>query len=357
MRSKLTKFLGCMLGGVLLAGGIALVSAAQAQRPTVVRPTTQIQQTMDDLPLIVNTDLVSVTVTVTDRDGRYVEGLDKSAFAVYDDKAPQEITFFTDEDAPISVGIVFDMSGSMSGEKISRARDAVARFIETSHPGDEYFLIAFDSRPRLLLDRTHDSAAILNKVAFVQPFGRTALYDAAYLGVEKLLHGMHERRALIIISDGEDNSSRYSLKELVRQVKESGVLVYTVGILEQPAYPNHARADELFLRRPISTTFTPLESASHQYDRMTLEELSAPSGGRAFLAHNAGEMTEVFESIALELRHQYSIGYRPANFNGDGKWHRIKMRINPPAGFPRLAVRSREGYYAVIRPSSVGGHQ
>ena len=352
MTSKATKILIClicMLSGLLLVVGSALTPVAEAQQ-TVARSTAQ---AMDDQTLIVNTDLVSITVTVTDRDGRYIEGLDKSAFKVYDDKLQQEITFFGDEDSPISVGIVFDMSGSMSGEKIIRAREAVAGFIETSHPGDEYFLIAFDSRARLLMDRTHDSAAILNKVAFVQPGGRTALYDAAYLGVEKLLSGMHERRALIVISDGEDTSSRYSLKELVRQVKESGVLVYSVGILDPPVSIDTSHTRDRWMQRSIAQGFSPVESASHQYDRMTLEELSIPSGGRAFLAHNGTEMTDVFERIALELRRQYSIGYRPANFAGDGKWHRIKIKVSPPAGFPHAIVRAREGYYAVTKSANV----
>ncbi len=347
MKSKLTKFLVCMLSGLLLVGAAARV--AEAQQPAVATRTTQ---AMDDQTLIVNTDMVSLTVTVTDRDDRFIAGLDKNAFTVYDDKLQQEITFFGDEDGALSVGIVFDMSGSMTGEKIARAREAVARFVETSHPGDEYFLIAFDSRARLLLDRTHDSAAVMQKVAFVQPGGRTALYDAAYLGVEKLLRGMHERRALIVISDGEDNSSRYSLKELVRQVKESSVLVYTVGILDPPVSTIASQTRERWMQRSMAQGFSPMESASHQYDRMTLEELAIPSGGRAFLAHNASEMTDVFERIALELRHQYSIGYRPANFAGDGKWHRIKIKVNPPAGFPHAIVRTREGYYALARPTN-----
>lgn len=349
MTSKLTKFLVCMLSGLLLVVGNALAPVAEAQLRTF--------QPEDDQTLIVNTDLVSLTVTVTDRDDRFIEGLDKSAFAVFDDKQQQEITFFSDEDAPISVGIVFDMSGSMSGEKIVRAREAVARFIETSHPQDEYFLIAFDSRARLLLDRTHDSTAILNKVTYVQPGGRTALYDAAYLGVEKLLSGMHERRTLIVISDGEDNSSRYSLKELVRQVRESGVLVYTVGILDPPVSTDTTHTRERWMSRSTAPGFSALESASHQYDRMTLEELSIPSGGRAFLAHNGTEMTDVFERIALELRHQYSIGYRPTNFNGDGKWHRIKIKVNPPVGFPHAIVRTREGYDAVSKAANVSETQ
>lgn len=338
--------------GFLLGSGGSFPPAARAQQSVSSPPATRL--TADSL--IVNTDLVNLTVTVTDTNGRYVDGLDKSEFAIYDDKVKQEISFFADTDEPLSVGIVFDMSGSMNGEKIERARDAVARFIEISHPEDEYFLIAFDSRAHLLLDRTHDSAQLLQKVSYLRPGGQTALFDAVYLAVEKLRRGMHERRAVIVISDGKDNDSRYSLKELVQQIRESGVLIYTVGIFDPPVVPNRGPAQEPFFHRP-SAGFPLLETPSHQFDRMTLEEISNSSGGHHFLTHNADEMIDVLERIALELRHQYSIGYRPPNFDGDGRWHRIKVKVNRPDGFPRLTVRSRGGYYATANVSSTGGRR
>src|SRR6185295_15146163 len=237
--------------------------------------------------IITNTDLITLTVTVTDTYGRYVSGLSKGAFAVFDNKQQQEITYFSDDDSPVSVGVIFDVSGSMSGDKVRRARDALSKFIQTSHDSDEYFLIAFNSRAQLLLDKTRDGDSILNKLTFVETKSQTALYDACYLGVEKVQRGAHPKRALLLISDGQDNDSRY-----------------------------------------------------------TFNELSGVSGGKAFFPRSAAEMDDIFEQIALELRHQYSIGYKPETFANDGKWHRVKVKVTAPRGLPRLFVRSKEGYYA-----------
>lgn len=296
-------------------------SAAPPPAATPGRP-------VGDDPLIVNTDLITLNVTVTDSYGRYVKGLDKSAFTILDDKAPQEITHFTDDDTPVSVGVIFDVSGSMNGDKIARAREALSRFIQTSHDQDEYFLIGFNSRAQLLLDRTRNSEAILDKLTFVQTKGQTALYDACYLGVEKVTRGNHQKRAILLISDGQDNNSRYTFGELRRLLKESDVLIYGIGILGG----------------------SDAGSSLGMGGQAILDELASVSGGKAFFPNTSAEMNEIFERIALELRHQYSIGYRPSNFIGDGKWHRVKVKITPPRGLPRLFVRSKEGYYASPTP-------
>src|SRR5687767_8103513 len=180
----------------------------------------------DTKPVIVHSDLITLTVTVTDTYGRFVTGLGKNAFTIFDDKTQQEISFFSDEDAPVSLGVVFDVSGSMGGDKIMRAREALAKFVDTSHSRDEYFLIGFNSRAQLLLDHTRDSDALLNKLTFVQTKGQTALYDATYLGVERVTRGAHKKRAVLLISDGQDNSSRYTFSELKRLLKESDVIIY-----------------------------------------------------------------------------------------------------------------------------------
>lgn len=276
-------------------------------------------------PVIVNTDLITFTVTVTDTYGRYVSGLGKNAFTVMDDKKPQEITYFSDDDSPVSVGVIFDVSGSMGGDKIKRARDALAKFIETSHDSDEYFLIAFNSRAQLLLDRTRDGKAVLDKLTFVQTKNNTALYDACYLGVEKVQRGVHPKRALLLISDGQDNNSRYTFNELRRLLKESDVVLYGIGILSG----NDAG------------------SSLGMEGQGILDELASVSGGKAFFPRSAAEMDDIFEQIALELRHQYSIGYKPTDFSNNGRWHRIKVKVIPPRGLPRLFVRSKEGYYAI----------
>ncbi|HZE68623.1 MAG TPA: VWA domain-containing protein [Pyrinomonadaceae bacterium] len=280
---------------------------------------------LDNGPLITNTDLITLTVTVTDTYGRYVSGLSQKAFSVFDEKHQQEITFFSDDDAPVSVGVIFDVSGSMSGDKIKRARDALAKFIQTSHNADEYFLIAFNSRAQLLLDKTRNGDAVLDKLTFVQTKNQTALYDACYLGVERVQRGAHPKRALLLISDGQDNNSRYTFNEVRRLLKESDVVLYSIGIL--------SGSD--------STNALGMEGQG------ILDELSGVSGGKAFFPRSAAEMDDIFEQIALELRHQYSIGYKPSNFTNDGKWHRIKVKVSPPRGLPRLFVRSKEGYYAI----------
>jgi Ca-activated chloride channel family protein len=278
----------------------------------------------DDGPLRIKTDLVTLTLTVTDSYNRYVSGLGKNAFTVIDNGENQDITFFSDSDAPISVGIVFDISGSMSGEKIGKARKALERFISTSHPSDEYFLIAFNSRAQLLLDRTRDGEAVLRKLTLVQPKNNTALYDAVYLGVERVTRGTHQKRALLIISDGQDNSSRYNFGEVRRLMKESDVTTYAVGILD--------KGD--------------IGGQLGMQGQAFLDELTSVTGGKAFYPQSDVEMDEIFERIALELRHQYSIGYTPKDFQPNGKWRKVKVKVKPPRGLPRLTVRGRDGYYA-----------
>jgi Ca-activated chloride channel family protein len=300
---------------------------AQPAVPTATPPRAPSTKGNDE-QIIVNTDLINLTVTVTDQYGRYVSGLDKKAFAVFDGKEEQEITHFSDDDAPVSVGVIFDVSGSMSGDKIRRAREALSRFIETSHDSDEYFLIAFNSRAQLVLDKTRDGKAVLDKLTYVETRSNTALYDATYLGVEKVQRGAHPKRALLLISDGQDNDSRYTFSEVRRLLKESDVVLYSIGILGG-SDPGSSLGLE---------------------GQGILDELSAVSGGKAFFPNSAAEMDEIFEKIALELRHQYSIGYRPNNFTNDGKWHKIKVKVTPPRGLPRLFVRSREGYYAITNP-------
>ncbi|PYS93685.1 MAG: VWA domain-containing protein [Acidobacteria bacterium] len=300
---------------------VATPVAAAANASTVVGT-----PVADGEQVIVNADLVLLNVTLTDVYNRYVTGLNKDAFTVFDDKEPQQITFFSDEDVPISLGVIFDVSGSMSGDKIQKAREALRHFIDTSHNNDEYFLIGFNSRAQLLMDKTRDSDAMLDKLTFVQTKGQTALYDACYLGVERVSHGVHPKRALLVISDGQDNNSRYTFSELRKMLKETDVLIYGIGI-------EGGGGSELDVA-----------------GEAILDELASVSGGKAFFPKSAAEMNEIFERIAIELRHQYSIGYKPSNFTNDGRWHRIKVKVTPPRGLPHLFVRSKDGYYATLNP-------
>ena len=304
---------------ILIFGFLAIASPIIAQEPAATATPDD-----PDRPVKVKTDLVTLTLTVTDQYGRYVSGLGKNAFSITDNNQPQDIQFFSDSDAPVSVGILFDVSGSMAGEKILKARQALSRFILTSHPSDEYFLIAFNSRAQLLLDRTRDGDAVLQKLGLVQPSKNTALYDAVYLGVERVSRGSHEKKALLIISDGQDNSSRYNFNEVRRLIKESDVVTYAVGIL--------GNGDSSSMLGMQGQAF--------------LDEMTSVTGGKAFYPQSDVEMDEIFERIALELRHQYSLGYIPKDFQPDGKWRRVKVKVKPPRGLPRLSVRGRDGYYA-----------
>lgn len=280
------------------------------------------KQTPRDEKITVNTDLITLNVSVTDKMGRAVTGLEKNSFSIYDNKELQDIYFFSDADLPASVSIVFDTSGSMSEGKIIQAKEALARFIRTSKPEDEFFLVDFNTRARLLLNRTRDSDAVLNKLSYVEPNGNTAFYDAVYLGVEKVLQGNRARKIVLVISDGEDNESRYSFKQLQQRLKETDVIIYTIGF----------------------GGYYPLKGGLNGRD--TLKELASVTGGRSFFPKGGVEMDEAFEKIALEMRHLYSIGYYPFNFVADGKKHRLKIKLSLPAGSPRLSVRSREFYYA-----------
>jgi Ca-activated chloride channel family protein len=320
-------WLECSYAFVLIVFLFSFGTLVRAQSPT---PTSQPDE--PDRPVKIKTDLVTLTLTVTDLYGRYVSGLNKNAFIITDNNQEQDIQFFSDSDAPVSVAILFDVSGSMAGEKIVKAQKALSRFIATSHPMDEYFLIGFNSRAQLLLDRTRDGDAVLQKLTMVQPKSNTALYDAVYLGVERVTRGSHQKRALLIISDGQDNNSRYNFSEVRRLLKESDVVAYSVGIVD------HADA----------------QGALGMQGQAFLEEISSVTGGKAFFPQSDLEMDDVFERIALELRHQYSIGYTPKDFQPDGKWRKVKVKVKPPRGLPRLTVRGREGYYAT--PSAPGSH-
>jgi Ca-activated chloride channel family protein len=270
------------------------------------------------------TELVSLPVVVIDFNNRLVSGLGKQHFEVYDDKVKQEISFFSEEDAPVNLGIVFDVSGSMKG-KIDRAREALKAFIQTSHSDDDFFLIGFNQRASLLAEFT-DGDTLTNKLTLIDTKGQTALYDAAYLGIEKVKQGRHNRNAMLLISDGQDNSSRYTYTELRKVLKEAGVQIYCIGIVEMGA----AAGGTLDMQ-----------------GQAILEEIAQMTGGKAFFPRSPVEMEDAMTRIALELRHQYSIGYNPTNVKLDGQWHKIKVNVKGPKGMSNLKVQHKDGYYAV----------
>ena len=274
--------------------------------------------------------LVQVHATVTDKNGRRIPGLEKDRFAVYEDGVRQEIAFFSGEDTPASIGIVFDLSGSME-QRINGARAALKRFVETSHPDDEYFLVGFADRPELLRDFTRSGGDIVNAVTLAVPAGSTALLDAAALAVAKVREARHARKAIVVISDGEDNRSRYTHKEFAEIVKESDALLYAIGI----SNPFAAAVDQSPKPLVIDPNRLILSSGS-----IVLKRIALASGGRAFFPKDQESLMEAFTEVALELRSQYSLGYYPNAGPTSDKYHKIKVTVDAKA-----IVRAREGYW------------
>jgi Ca-activated chloride channel family protein len=273
-------------------------------------------------PFRVETDLVLVPVTITDPMNRLVTGLDKDNFTVFQDKERQQIRHFSSEDAPISLGVIFDMSGSMNN-KLDRSKEAVVEFFKTANPQDEFFMITFSDRPEVLADFTHSVEDIQGKLVSTVSKGRTALMDAIYLGVAKMRTARYQKKALLIISDGGDNHSRYTEGEIKSLVKEADVEIYAIGLFDQVP-----RTEE--------------ERMGHAM----LAEVTDVTGGRTFTIDNPNELSDVATKIGIELRNQYVLGYRPTKPTKDGKWHKIKVKLLPPKGLPPLRVYAKTGYYA-----------
>jgi len=275
-----------------------------------------------DKPFKVAVDMVLVPVTITDPLNRLVTGLDRENFTLFEGKDVQEIKTFSSEDAPVSIGVIFDMSGSM-GSKIERAREAVVEFFKTANPQDEFFMITFADKPEEIADFTNSVDDIQGRLLYTVPKGRTALLDAIYLGVSKMRQAKYPKKALLIISDGGDNHSRYTEGEIRSTVKEADILIYAIGI-----YDHYFPTDEERLGPTLLSDVTEL------------------TGGRAFTIDNPNDLADVSTKIGIELRNQYVIGYRPKNPSHDGKWRKIKVKLLPPKGLPPLRVYAKTGYYA-----------
>jgi len=273
-------------------------------------------------PLKVDVSLVLVSVTITDPMNRLVTGLDKENFQVFEGKEQEEIRHFSSEDAPVSLGVIFDMSGSMSS-KIERAREAVIEFFKTANPQDEFFLITFADKPEEVSDFTSSVEDLQGKLVYTVPKGRTALLDAIYLGISKMRQAKYQKKALLIISDGGDNHSRYTEGEIKSMVKEADTLIYAIGIYDH----NFATPEE-------------------QLGPGLLGDIAELTGGRAFTIDNPNDLADVATKIGIELRNQYVLGYRPKTPAHDGKWRKIKVKLVPPKGLPPLRVYAKTGYYA-----------
>jgi Ca-activated chloride channel family protein len=299
------------------SGPVNIVPRAKpGEQPSVPQPKANIR---------IDTNLVLIPVTVTDPLNRFVTGLDQEVFDVFEDKVKQKVVSFGSEDAPLSIGIVFDTSGSM-GPKLEKSRQSVAEFFKTANPEDEAFLVEFSDRPELVTPFTHNLEEIQNRLTFTQSKGRTALLDGVLLALRTMKKAHNPRKALVVISDGGDNSSRYTESELKNFVKEADVQIYAIGIYESIG----------------SRGRTPEELSGPGL----LTDISEPTGGRHFIVENLNELPDVAAKIGIELRNQYVLGYSPSNGARDGKYRKVQVKIIQPRGLPQLHPFWRTGYYA-----------
>jgi Ca-activated chloride channel family protein len=289
------------------------------------KPTGKPEAPLPKSQIRVDTTVVLIPVTVTDPLNRFVTGLEKENFKIAEDKVDQKIQQFSSEDAPLSVGLVFDTSGSM-GNKMEKSRQAVAEFLKTMNPEDEAFLVEFNDRAELALGFTRSPEEIQNKLTFTQSKGRTALLDAVYMALHTMKKAHNNRKALLIISDGGDNSSRYTETEIKNLVREADVQIYAIGIFE-----------------PVSSRG---RTAEEMGGPGLLQEISEQTGGRAFGVENLGELPDIAAKIGLELRDQYILAYSPSNQERDGKYRKVKVTLVQPHGLPPLRAFWRLGYYA-----------
>jgi Ca-activated chloride channel family protein len=322
---------------IVLAAVYWLLPAASAQgsgedvhvTPRVEQTLTRIGEPVDDptlkthtKPIKVDVNLVLVPVSIVDPENRQVTGLDKENFEIFEGKERQQIQHFSREDAPVSLGAIFDVSGSMAN-KIDRAREAVVEFFKTANPEDEFFMIAFADRPEEVTDFTRSVEDLEGRLLYTVPRGRTAMLDAIYLGLNKMRQARYGRKALLIISDGGDNHSRYTEGEIKTLVKESDVQIYAIGV-----YDHYVPTEEERLGPQL------------------LSDITEVTGGRAFSIDNPNDLADVATKIGVELRNQYVLGYRPSNPASDGKWHKLRVKLVPPKGLPPLRVYAKTGYYA-----------
>ena len=273
-------------------------------------------------PIQVDVSLVLVNVTVTDPYDRLVTGLGKENFRVFEDDTQQEIVNLSSEDVPISIGVIFDMSGSMA-DKLEKARQAAVQFLRAANPRDEFFLVSFNDYARLTSDFTSSVEELQNRMLYTTAKGQTALLDGIYLGLNQMRSARNGKRALLIISDGGDNHSRYNESDIRKFLKEADCQLYAVGVF-----------DSNDLGRTIEEGYGPT----------LLSELAEISGGRVFPVSTLNDLPDIATKIGEELRNQYLLAYKPSDAKRSGMWRKIKVKLVPPKGLPPLNVYAKTGY-------------
>ncbi|HTA41465.1 MAG TPA: VWA domain-containing protein [Bryobacteraceae bacterium] len=278
-----------------------------------------------DTKIVVDTTLVVIPVTVTDPSNRFVLGLEKDDFTLFEDSVQQKIVHFSGEDAPLSVGILIDTSGSM-GLKMDTSHRAVSEFLKTMNPQDEAFLIQFSDKAEVLQEFTSDMRQIENKLNSMQSGGLTALLDSIELGVREMKKAKNPRKALVMVSDGGDNASRYKANDIRDIVREADTQIFAFGVFDPVILPG------------LSTELVT--------GPKLLGEIADQTGGRAYGASQFSQLPGIAEKIAIELRNQYVLGYYPMNSERDGNYRKVEIKLRQPPGLPALKARWRLGYYA-----------
>jgi Ca-activated chloride channel homolog len=276
----------------------------------------------------VDSSLVLIPAHVTTPFGTSITTLSKKDFRIFEDEAPREITYFAKEDAPLSIGLLFDASGSMRN-KIRQAAEAAAAFFKTANPQDEFFLVEFSDKPKLTVSFTPDSDEIYDRIAHAKPFGRTSLLDAIHLALGHMKNARNPRRAIVIVSDGGDNCSRHTAREIKNALLESDAQLYAMGIFDPEETGRHTKEE--------------------RNGPQLLDELAEQSGGWDYHVDNLADLPSISARISAELREQYVIGYPPSDTARDGKFHRVKLVVEAPPETAALRTYYRHGYYAPIQ--------
>ncbi len=313
------------IAALIVAWGLLLPAQQVSIEPQTKAGSKQKQKPAGESPdanIRVDTTVVLIPVSVNDKAlGRPVSGLEKENFRIVDNQVPQKITSFAMDDEDVAVGLVFDTSGSM-GSTLQRSRMAAAEFFKTSNPNDEFFLVEFDDTPRLSVPLTQNTNEISNQLLFSRSHGSTALLDAIYLSLHEIKKSKIAKKALLIISDGGDNHSRYTETEVQNVLRETDCLIYAIGV------------------------FGGGSGAPEEIDgpRM-LRKVAEQTGGR-LLEGSANDLPDIARKISTDLRNRYVIGYSPTDKTRDGRYHRVQVTVVPPRGLPPLVAHWRLGYYA-----------
>jgi Ca-activated chloride channel homolog len=317
-------FIALLLLGIVI-WDFSVLAVAQSSSGDDVKHDTPGQVIKHGQSLHMDVNLALVNVTVTDPHDRLVTGLEPDNFRIFENNVEEEIQFFSSEDVPISIGVIFDLSASMAN-KVGKAKEAALQFFKTANPQDEFFLVSFNERAELMSTFTNVVEDLQSRLLSSSVKGRTALLDGIYLGLSEMKSARNAKRALLIISDGGDNHSRYNERDIKRLAREADTQLYSVGIFDPADFRGRTPEE---LNGPT-----------------LLNEVTELTGGRAFDVENVNELPDITAKIGAELRNQYILGYRPSNKSYDARWRKIKVKLRPPKGLPPLSVYARTGYYA-----------